>query len=481
MIMLLLKGRQEIYTSVTDINFQTIPDIINDVMPFHRENSLQCEYLINYYRGKQSILERKKDVREDIKYNTVVNFANSIVKDSAGYFFSSPMQYTLRNTRVQGEFDEYKRLLVTEEKASQDFAVQLDASICGVGYMMAITNVEANVEDDAPFELVPLDPRYTCVVKESKVTHNPVLAFTYHTEETRELGINGIENVVKYTVYDVKTAEKRYIYRVIEPNQITVDDLVSEEIIGLPVIPIIQYKNNKFMLGEFEIVLDLLHGINLLASNSLEDIAQFVQSILVLINADIDEDNAAQLKKDKILSLVGAADGVQVDAKYIAAQLNPESIRNLRDSFTEMLMFITSTPDRRQAASGGDTGKAVFLGNGFPAQENNARVKSMSWYEAERDMIKLTLSILHKRGMCMALQSRDLQPVINRTLTETSQINALVQQMLLSSKLYAPLDIMQIAPMTNDTAQAATNGQLYWGDMWGGGSGETETETETDT
>lgn len=461
-----LFGRRNIYTSETVFDKNTIPQIINAAMVNHKANSAQAEYLINYYRGIQPVLTREKEVRSDIQHNIVLNYANCIVRDKTGYFLSAPMQYTLRNSDKQNSFDEYKTLLVTEDKSSVDFETATNASICGHGYTMVVFDSEKDSGDDeSPIEFISLDPRTTCVIRESKVTHDVVVCFTYYTEEKLNGGT--------YTVYDVRTASERYVYRSAGlAGTINPLDLLPgyPKRLGLPIPPIVEYKNNTFMLGDFEIVLGLLDAINVLSSNSLEDIEQFVQSLLVFINAEVTQESFSQLMLQKFAVLEGK-EGQTVDAKYIASQLNPESVKQLRDYFKEVLLFITSTPDRGQTTtSGNPTGTATFLGNGFPAQENDARVKSMTWYKAERDVIRLSLALLHKRGIVTDLESRDLTPIINRTLRETAQSSAQVQQMLLAGKLYSPADIMAISPMTTDTAQAISNGMKYWGDQWAGGA-----------
>lgn len=469
-----LFGRSDIYTSITDFTPESVAKIINESMPLHLKNSAECERLMSVYKGNQKILRREKIVRNDIQDNIVLNYAKYVVDDGIGYFFSTPLQYKLREESKQEVFNEYTKLLVSEEKTSTDFENAMLAAITGAGYVMVVSDSEFNESDESPIEYIALDPRYSFVVRESKVTHNTVLGATYYVETIDEQD---------YTVYDVRTAKFRFVYRVRGSISAVVSagDLVAgyPKQLGLPICPIVQFKNNMFMLCDFEPQMTLLDAINVLASNSLEDIEQFVQSLLVFINAFVDEDIFAKLMEQKFAVLKGDA-GVTVDAKYIASQLNPESVKNLREHFIEVLLFLTATPDRRQSPSGGDTGVAVKLGNGYPAQENKANIRDMSWYKAERDIIKLSLAILHKSGLVMDLQSKDLQPIINRTLMETAQANAQTAVMMVLNRLWAQDDAVRFASPTSDAEQAIMNAKKAYGDNYGIAAGRAEQAVNTD-
>lgn len=465
-----LFGREEIYTEKTVIDETTIPDIINEAIVTHLENRDKCDTLINFYRGEQPILNRTKEIREDIIHNTVVNFANAIVRDKVGYFLSSPMQYTLRNTDKQAEFDEFKKLLSTEEKNSSDFDVATVSSICGHSFMMIISDNQ----DEAPFEFVSLDPRSTFVVREVKVTHKVLLGVTYY-ESVSEDG------QTPQMIYDVRTADKIYIYKTnsSELGNLSKDNLEDARPISLPVCPIVEYRNNKFMLGDFETVVDLLNAMNDLMSNSLEDIAQFVQSYLVFLNATIDEEAFEKIKENKMFSLVDAEGTRNTDAKFISAQLNPQSVQNLKDAIYKAIMFITATPERMESPGGSPTGQGVSLGYGYPAQEHDAKGKDMQWYKSERDMLRLTLAILHKSGKVQNLNSIDITPLFNRTLFETAQSNAQTAAMMVNSKLWSPKDAVRFASPTSDAEQAIKNAIDFWQLEFGSNKHQAPNDTAT--
>ena len=60
-------GREVIYTHETEITEHNVVEVLNDAYQIHRFNSADIDYLYNYYRGKQPVLQRTKTVRPEDK------------------------------------------------------------------------------------------------------------------------------------------------------------------------------------------------------------------------------------------------------------------------------------------------------------------------------------------------------------------------------------------------------------------------------
>ena len=84
---MLLKGRKMIFTNHDVINDETIVSVMNHALKTHRENRMDIEYLLNYYKGEQTILNREKQVRPDVNNQVVINYAQQTTRDIVGYTF----------------------------------------------------------------------------------------------------------------------------------------------------------------------------------------------------------------------------------------------------------------------------------------------------------------------------------------------------------------------------------------------------------
>ena len=71
-------GRLDIYASFDEITPDNIINELNSAIVYHIKNMIQEEFLYWYTRGVQPILNRHKEVREDILNIVQVNTAAEI-------------------------------------------------------------------------------------------------------------------------------------------------------------------------------------------------------------------------------------------------------------------------------------------------------------------------------------------------------------------------------------------------------------------
>lgn len=77
-------GRRVIKTSVTNITSENVTDVLLKALSIHTLNRSEIDYLWEYYKGKQPILNRQKEVRPEINNRIVENRANEIVSFKVG-------------------------------------------------------------------------------------------------------------------------------------------------------------------------------------------------------------------------------------------------------------------------------------------------------------------------------------------------------------------------------------------------------------
>lgn len=90
-------GRKVILTDVQTIDETNVVSVLRKALVTHLSNKMDIEYLWKYYKGRQPILDRVKDVRPEIMNRVVVNRANEIVSFKVGYLMGEPVQYVSRD------------------------------------------------------------------------------------------------------------------------------------------------------------------------------------------------------------------------------------------------------------------------------------------------------------------------------------------------------------------------------------------------
>ena len=113
-------GRLDIYSTYDEINEDNVKEELNSAIVFHNQNMLQEDYLYWYTRGLQPILNRKKEIREDILNIVQVNTAAEIVDFKNGYLLQKPCAYTARRKGVQTKLKKLNEFLYRSGKADAD-------------------------------------------------------------------------------------------------------------------------------------------------------------------------------------------------------------------------------------------------------------------------------------------------------------------------------------------------------------------------
>ena len=74
-----LFGRRKLTTHYQVITDENVTDVLTSVLSDMGVNESQIDLLYDYYRGKQQILQRQKDIRPEICNRAVENLALEIV------------------------------------------------------------------------------------------------------------------------------------------------------------------------------------------------------------------------------------------------------------------------------------------------------------------------------------------------------------------------------------------------------------------
>ena len=317
----MLYGREIIYTDFDEITDQNVLQILEHAMLIHTRNRADIQYLYDYYKGKQPVLDRTKEYRKEICNRIVENRANEIVSFKVGYLMGEPVQYVSRasddnvSTNAINLLNDY---VFAEDKAAKDKELADWFTICGTAFRMILPDSKGE-EDESPFEIYTLDPRNAFVVYYSGLGNKPMMGVKYVAHE---------DGSVVFSIY----TDKHY-YEVVQPGTLNQSNYSQKSIAKtedhiLGDIPIIEYPANSARLGAFEIVLPLLDALNNVSSNRLDGVEQFIQSLLVLKGVDVEDEAYTALRENCGLGLPPEG-----DAFYLTQELNQTQTRTLFGTF----------------------------------------------------------------------------------------------------------------------------------------------------
>lgn len=449
-------GRKRIIDD-REINKQNIIQILVDAFAIHRQNVNDMKYLINYYKGKQDILKRQAPSTTGINNKTVLNYAYSSERDIIGYTFGKPIQIIPRKGKARKDIKKLSDLMEYENSNTVDNEVALLSGITGVGYFYTLPSEEITSDymPDNPISINHADVFNTFVIQSAKVGNPVRMSCNYWCDKYAQK--------TYFTCYTDKE-----LYRIESDGINTINVLpnknkVKKEKNAIGLNPIQMVQNNLFLMGDFEVAISVLNAINQLASDSLNDVENVIKSLLVIINSELEDDTVENVKKNRILELLGQP-GANVDAKFIYQQLNAIGAQNLREYLEEAYKTIIGIPDRKtRGGGGGDTGDAVKLRDGWADIEIVARVKESYFKMAKRKQVAVIIEIMKKvNEVSKDFKVIDLDIKFSRNKTDNLQSKAQSYSTLIGTKTVTPEDGLEMCDITTDVVEVAERGKKYW-------------------
>lgn len=434
-------GRRVIKTSVTHITPENVVDVLLKALSIHALNRSEIDYLWEYYKGKQPILYRQKEVRPEITNRIVENRANEIVSFKVGYLCGEPIQYVGKNgsEEITQGITRLNELMFAEDKAAQDQEIVEWQMICGTAYRLVLPD-EKGEEDEAPFELYTLDPRDTFVVYSNEIGNKPVMAVKYSKDDNE---------ITHYSIYTEN------MYYLVE------DGILKESTAhALDMIPIFEYPANNARLGSFEIVLPLLDTLNNITSNRMDGIEQVIQAFIKFINCDISKEEYEEFLQLGAIK-VKSVDGANADVGVVTTDLNQSQTQTLKEDCYNAILTICGMPNRNGGTSTSDTGAAVLLRDGWSLAEARAKDSENMFKKSEKKMLKLVLRICRELSD-LNLGLKDIELQFTRRNYENIQSKSQVLVSMLQNNKIHPLLAFQHSGLFIDPERAYAMSVKYY-------------------
>ena len=465
---MILRGRREIFTDAREVTKENICEIFTESFSVHMVNAAEIKYLQEYERGNQPILRRVKEVRPEINYKIVENHAAEITAFKVGYVFGSPISFVQRaSVDIEGNTgsaDDKKiavlnEMMYEEGKEAQDKALGKDISVGGVGYRIVLPKkIKTGI---SAFSMHRLNPRTTFVVRFNDLYKSVAVAFSYVTLKDGTIRIGAYTDK---SYFELESGHNGVCIKSEQPNRIG--------------IPIIEYRNDDERMGCFERVISLLDALNEATSDRVNGLAQFVQSILWMNNCEIDSEQMKQLK-DKLGLLTRSEPGNPASVQYLTATLDQAQTQTLIDYLYEQILQIAGVPGREQS-TGGNTGQAIMLSNGWQIAEQHARITTTTFVESEMEMLKVVLKIcsLTETGGISTMKLSDIDVKFSRNRTDS----LLVKTQGLMNQLQAgvhPLIALTNCGLYSDPQSVWNDSKPYMGKWLYEAEGGEEDEEDT--
>lgn len=427
-----LTGRSRLLTALD--SSATAEDIVKDMEEQSTAvsaNQSAAKWLWDYARNRQPILDRVDDSEGASSNNKiVVNYAVAISRNLCAYTFPKGINYLSKSadTKHREFVDKLNAMMAMKSNNVAAQEMKWYQSVCGHAFLYV--NYDEKSGTDAPFTLQCVPSWNAYVVYSAFDIYKPVYGVIEYKDEKM-----------------VFTSSN--IIRVNADGDIV--DKSQQHVLGA--VPIVEVPNNTMRLGDFEIAVSLLDGINSVASDSVNNVQDIVKSYLVLFGvdkADVEKQNFAL----KSILAFPAQQGVNQSAQFIHASLDGSTVQQLRSYMDQALKFVTGIPDRDTDNAASSTGVSEDIRTGQADKDAIANEKTVYVEEAQRRILEIILNILRIKNPGVVpdeLTAADIDVDITRAnrdniLTKT-QAMLNMKQLGMSNE-----DAVYFGNITNDVA-----------------------------
>lgn len=302
---------------------------IEDIQKFikkHKAESIRYIKLQKYYEGKHDILDHTS--RDGQPNNKIVNPYPKYITDMlVGYFVGQPISYT---SKEEDELlEDLQAIFDYSDEQEENLELAKICSIKGKAYELLYR------DEDARIRFNEFGPDQMFVIYDMTISPSIKFAIRYY-----DVG----EGNDKITYAEVFDKEVCTLYKGKD------SDLSLEQITPhtFKDVPVIEYVNNKEEQGDFEQVITLIDAYNKAQSNTLNDMDQFTDAYLILVNmAGTDSGRIEDLKRDRVMLL--DEDG---DAKWLIKEINDAWVENYKDRVRRDIHKFSYTPDMQDESFG---------------------------------------------------------------------------------------------------------------------------------
>lgn len=274
-------------------------------------------------------------------------------------------------------------------------------------------------EDEAPFELSVPDPRKTFVVYHSGIKEEPLFSGYISCFSDNIMNSEEIPKIISYRIITIYTDKYKYTFKEenaeikVLPQPIAVfNSMVNAYPLEIEGQRIIEYPLNNSRLGLIELVMSGLNTLNRIKSADIDGIDQFIQSLLVFVNQEIDPNKFKELVALGAIQVTSQSPDKPADVKLLTNQLMHSETKIVLDDTYENILSTVGIPRLNDKPSGGDTGQARLLGEGWTIADERAKQDELSFKKSERRFLKLVIK------MCKDLTKNNKDKIVNLKLSD---------------------------------------------------------------
>lgn len=388
---------------------------------------------MRYYLGQHAIMQRKKKFKTQPNNKVIVNHAKDISDTATGYFLSNPITYK-KNTQNEN-IDRLTGAFVDANTDETDYDNALNMSRLGVAYEYVYIK-----EGDTTLRTKSLDPMSTFKVYDTSIEQNELFSVYYSIEKN--------DSKDRYNIIATVTGAN-YITRLGILSKLDFEIDKAKQL-GTPFPhflgedPIIEYKNNRDCIGDYEQQISLIDAYNTLCSDRINDKEQFLDAVLIIYGALLGDDEEETTKAVTDVKKLGVMElPSDARAEYLARTFDENAVETLKKSIKDDIYTMSHVPNLTDENFAGNA-SGVAMQYKLLGLEMLTKTKERYYRKALKKRIRMFCNYFNLKAI--AVDPSIIEPVFSRGLPqnrlELSQIISNLKGTVSLRTLLALLDFV---------------------------------------
>ena len=372
------------------------PDLLLKIIKRFQANELpKLERWKNYYDGKHAILRKTYTDKTKPCNRIVTNFCKVVTDTYGGYICGKPITYTSNN-----DIDDIADVINYNDSDAEDMSFLTNALIHGVAYELQW------LDKDAQSRFAQVNPLNAFAIYDN--TLDCELLYFVRWYDADSFDDSDVLHFEVYSAFDKKVYKSHGLGGVLE--------LISEEVHHFGDVPVSVFYLNDNEENIFNCIIGLNNAYNELQSAEIDDYSAWVDAYLTLTGADVDSEDVASMKENRVLVLPEGA-----KAEWLTKNASDTQIVNILSNIQKNIFKVTQCPDMSDETFMAQSGVAIkYKLVGF---ENLASSIVARFTKALQRRIELITNILNLKASEAVWRDIQINFVRNLPIDMTETIN----------------------------------------------------------
>jgi SPP1 family phage portal protein len=403
---------------------------------FKRKELPRLNRLWDYYDGKNKILNRTMQSGKP-NNKTVHEYCKYITDTVSGYFLGNNVKYSSDNKEY---LQKYSEIIEDNFEEDENFELAKKASIFGYAVELLYQN------ENALTRFKRDDPRNVILIFGTNINSFIIAAIRYYTE-------NDLEGK-KVEIAEVYTENEIIEFRKLK-NKFKEESRYNHY---FGEVPVILYKNNEEMKGDFEGVISLVDGYDKSQSDSANDFEYFTDAYLIISgyggldledDAEDGEEDAREeayknMREKRVMFFEEKG-----EAKFLIKEINDTATENYKNRLNADIHKFSMTPDMTDEKFAGNLSGIAIQFKTLPLEQRTKMKenKFRTGFKKRRELITNIMNIKHGTSY----DYREIKEEFTRNLPQNDKDET--ERILMQADHISERTLLELLPDIKDVDQ----------------------------